>query len=287
MTNFEIIRAWRLPQIKLERQNIRFGDFFARLYMRLIQEGLATTFQDGTSFKKIADGENMLKAFKFIYGEDFVSNEDLPAEELEYEFLARSDSKIINRNLKHYLLSNNTPTSPLTEAQTQGSVFDWDDALVWGVCDTFAAFLSDQLEQRFGLELARIAETLTKEYDPVSNYDMYEKETPDIEINAEAASKSKTESNAKTNVYGFNTTSEHGVPSAETEGESTTTGLVADNHSKQTTTGKRELVRKGNIGVTTGAELVAGELEVRKKNRFIDYLFECIDKILVQSVYIR
>ena len=286
MTNLEIIRAWRLPQIKLERQDICFGDFFARMYMRLIQEEIADDYEDGTSFEKLADGDNMLEAFKYIYGEDFTAS-DLPAAELELMYLSRSDSKMINRNLKHFLLLNNTPASSLTDAQTQGKVFDWDDALVWGTCDTFAAFLGGQLEQRFGAELARIAETLTKEYDPVSNYDMYEKETPDITINGEAASKSKTDSSATTNVYGFNTTSEHGVPSAETNGESTTTGLIADNHSKQTTTGKRELERRGNIGVTTGAQLVAGELDVRKKNRFIDYLFECIDRILVQSVYIR
>ena len=284
MTNLEIIRAWRKPQIKLEAYPIKLSDLFTRFYMYLNSVDPTLGYNNGKLFSGIFGGDKIYAAFEYIYGEDFSIN-DFDYFTIEYEYVSRSGEKEINRNSKRFILANNVPDDPVTDAESAGHPFDWDDSKVWSMAASFPIFLGTELESRFGDELRRIAETLTKEYDPASNYDMEEKETPDITITNDARTKSKTESEAHAKVFGFN--SSEAVPASDTKGESTTSGLLADNHAEQKTSGTRTLTRKGNIGVTTGAQLVTGELDLRKKNRFLDYFFGCVDKILVQGVYYR
>ena len=74
--------------------------------------------------------------------------------------------------------------------------------------------------------------------------------------------------------YGFGSTTP--APTDEAASTSTTEGTKDDNF--------RELTRSGNIGVTTSAQLLEGELEVRK-NIFIDIVMNDIDTIMCLKLY--
>lgn len=109
-------------------------------------------------------------------------------------------------------------------------------------------------------------EALTKNYDPLANYDMTERET--------VASKVKTEIDTDSNTYGFN--SDSAVPTGKVGSSSTTSGSADDNI--------RNLTRSGNIGVTTSAQMLEGELEVRK-HKFYQIVMNDIDKDMCLCSY--
>lgn len=134
------------------------------------------------------------------------------------------------------------------------------------------ADLARILLNRFGENWKRKYEALLVEYAPLDNYSMEEEEKVNSKI---------TVSSTGTGDYkGFN------IPNSETGDdyaqvnkngmESTSSGDAKDN--------VRKLQRHGNIGVTTNAQMLSGELEVRQYD-FIQSVMNDIDSISLLMVY--
>lgn len=119
---------------------------------------------------------------------------------------------------------------------------------------------------KFSDKWKRVYDAMMMEYNPINNYDMKEKETVNSKIT------SSTDVNNET--YGFG--NPNPAPTDNGKSETVTSGSADDNI--------RELERSGNIGVTTSAQLVAGELELRK-NIFIESVMNDIDTILCLKIY--
>lgn len=119
---------------------------------------------------------------------------------------------------------------------------------------------------RFGDKWKKTYDAMTKEYNPINNYDMVEEESVNSKIVLNVGTNART--------YGFGSTT--GSPTDEANSTSTTEGKADDN--------KRKLTRSGNIGVTTSAQLLEGELAVRK-NIFIDSVMKDIDSMLCLQIY--
>ena len=128
------------------------------------------------------------------------------------------------------------------------------------------------LLNRFGENWKRKFEALNVEYAPLDNYSMEEEEKVNSKV---------TVSTTSTGDYkGFN------IPNSETGDdyaqvnkngtESTSSGDAKDN--------VRNLERHGNIGVTTNAQMLSGELEVRQFD-FIQSVMNDIDSISLLMVY--
>ena len=124
---------------------------------------------------------------------------------------------------------------------------------------------------RFGEAWKRKYKALLVDYAPLDNYAMEEEE----KVNSKIVVTSENKGDYK----GFN------IPSGE-EGayaevnkngmESTSSGDAKDN--------VRNLERHGNIGTTTNAQMLSGELEVRNYD-FIQNVMNDIDKISLLMVY--
>lgn len=105
------------------------------------------------------------------------------------------------------------------------------------------------------------------EYNPIENYSMIEEENANTSIT--------NSTTGKNNMYGFNTTSEDGVPQDNSSVESTTSGDFDDNH--------RKLTRSGNIGVTTSQQMLQSEIDLRQWNFYND-LMNDIDEIMCLAI---
>lgn len=119
---------------------------------------------------------------------------------------------------------------------------------------------------KFSDKWQRIYDAIKMEYNPINNYDMVENEKVNSKITSTVGTDNKT--------YGFGSTT--AAPTDEAASTSTTEGDKKDNY--------RELTRSGNIGVTTSAQLLAGEIEVRK-NIFIDIVMNDIDTMMCLKLY--
>ena len=104
------------------------------------------------------------------------------------------------------------------------------------------------------------------EYNPIENYSLVEEENANTSIT--------NSTTGKNNIYGFNTTSEEGVPQDNSSVESTTSGDFDDNH--------RKLNRSGNIGVTTSQQMLQSEIELRQW-KFYNMLMNDIDDVMCLS----
>lgn len=128
------------------------------------------------------------------------------------------------------------------------------------------------LLNRFGENWKRKFEALNVKYAPLDNYSMEEEEKVNSKV---------TVSTTSTGDYkGFNIpNSESGDDYAQVNKngtESTSSGDAKDN--------VRNLERHGNIGVTTNAQMLSGELEVRQYD-FIQSVMNDIDSISLLMVY--
>lgn len=110
----------------------------------------------------------------------------------------------------------------------------------------------------------KMYDALTAEYNPIHNYDMNEHE----EVN------SKIKGSSSTKKYAFNTASDSPVGDYDVGTESS--GSKDDNY--------RDLHRYGNIGVTTSAQMVGQELELRT-HKFYDIMMNDIDTMLCLKIY--
>lgn len=119
---------------------------------------------------------------------------------------------------------------------------------------------------KFSDKWKRVYDAMMMEYNPINNYDMVENEKVNSKITSTIGVNNST--------HGFGSLT--AVPTDEGSSTATTEGNANDN--------VRELTRSGNIGVTTSAQLLAGELEVRK-NLFIEEVMKDIDSIMCLKIY--
>lgn len=104
-------------------------------------------------------------------------------------------------------------------------------------------------------------------YNPIHNYDMQETE--------KQSSKVTTTGDVVDGNYGFD--SDRSSPQTSSNAVSVVSGDSDDN--------KRELTRKGNIGVTTSQKMLSDEIELRRFN-FLDEMIRDVNSVLTLKVMI-
>lgn len=159
------------------------------------------------------------------------------------------------------------------------------------------ALLTPQIYQRFGVKWKKLYDALVNsQYNPLNNYDMEEKRTPNLTHTETYNNVTDTRTpnlttsgnaNSKTGVYGFNGTS--AKDSAQNDGTSSESVTGTDTNVKtgnttNTETGTDTLTRKGNIGVTSSQQLIESEWELRKHD-FYAMIYKDIDSILCLKIY--
>lgn len=137
-----------------------------------------------------------------------------------------------------------------------------------------ATDISKIINMKFVYNWNKLAEAVFSDYNPIDNYNMVENRKTDFE---EHTVTDNTET--VTNSYnGFNADDMKPVSQSETKGNidttKTDTGTSANN----------ELTRRGNIGVTTTAQMIEGEYKLRQKN-ILDIIYRDIDSILFIDYY--
>ena len=155
-------------------------------------------------------------------------------------------------------------SSPLVEKMTA-----WPDD--HEITDVEKTRLQAIIKQKFLNSWQRVYDALLVEYKPLDNYDMTEITTPGVKKTI----KVKNDQKAEGSVYAFNSTTP--VKVSVNEG----TGEANNNYSEESYTGFDTLKRSGNIGVVTSAQMLAGELEVRK-NTFLEIVYRDTDTILTR-----
>ena len=129
--------------------------------------------------------------------------------------------------------------------------------------------------------IAKLVAVMTKVYDPISNYDMEEKTTPDLKETVQTHSSVRTEGSNK--VYGFNSST--AVPVTDTQADTNTQGAATANQQEKTNTGTNTLTRKGNIGVTTSQQMLLSELDLRENHNIYEMIYRLLDKQLTTCGY--
>lgn len=165
------------------------------------------------------------------------------AKYFELEYLSRSGNKTITNFLK--------------------MITDED------VCDTDlkrSQTIAELLLIKFGENWNRLLNAFYSDYNPIQNYDMVEDENQNTDVSVDTTD--------DRNNFGFNTTSEDGVPVSKGNINQTTTGDFEKNH--------RKLTRSGNIGVTTSQQMIESEIELRRYN-IINQIYDDMDTILTLS----
>lgn len=187
---------------------------------------------------------------------EFITNETAINLDVDY-YLSRSGKKFIS-NLYNNLIDNYPNDDPLIR-------------------------LSKIIETRYKDKWLRIYETLKMDYNPINNYDMIEVETPNLEDHRVTKMDQDVSNETDLNDYGFN--SNEPVPTSKNI--TRLTGSGENNKTDETInrTGTRTLSRSGNIGVTTSAQLVEGEVKLRALYNMIDIIYNDVDKVLCLSIY--
>lgn len=124
------------------------------------------------------------------------------------------------------------------------------------------------LEAKYREKWNKMYEALITEYKPLDNYFMKEKTTPRTSITMSATS------NGENDIYAFNSVD-----------ESPSTKASLTNTSVSSTSGTIELERSGNIGVTTSAQMLSQEIDVRIKNIMYNYICDDLYREMTLSIY--
>ena len=152
-------------------------------------------------------------------------------------------------------------------------------------------FLANVIYKRFGVKWKKIYDALMTQYNPLENYNMYEKRTPDLtdertpDITLTEDNTITTNTDSETSINGFNSTESN--PSNDTVGNQTNTiDRTNTETGKETTThtGKEELERSGNIGVTTSQQMLESEIKLRQYD-FYKQIYKDVDSILCLGIY--
>lgn len=145
-----------------------------------------------------------------------------------------------------------------------------------GVIQNALEEIAKDLLQRFTNKWNRLYDALVSSlYSPIENYNMEEKETPDLTRTKNVKTSVKTDNG----IYGFNSA----TPTPQTE--STVSGENLNNEEVEKNTGNKTLTRHGNIGITTNQQMINQEIVLRNNANFVNILFDDVDSVLCLLVY--
>lgn len=142
-----------------------------------------------------------------------------------------------------------------------------------------------------GAQLARLYEAITADYDPISNYDLTEQAADGRKLDKSKDTTTPyggTQTTTKTYRAGLNSTGDGAdadfvdqnstpLTGAKTETEAQHDNTLSMSIDGTTHTGYHDatehfLRRYGNVGVTTNAQMITGEIELRKYNLLQQYV---------------
>lgn len=130
--------------------------------------------------------------------------------------------------------------------------------------------LSERIYTKFMKNWLKLAEAINSDYNPIENYSMVEDENVGTEI--------INDNENDINTFGYNTTSETGVPDTHQKGKVTTTGDYDKN--------KRKLTRSGNIGVTTTQQMIESSI-VLARQKLLDLIYKDINEFMFLPIYVK
>lgn len=108
---------------------------------------------------------------------------------------------------------------------------------------------------------------IQSDYEPLENYSLTESESVNTDVT--------TQTDGANNVFGFNTTSEDGIPSSLSGVTQNTTGDKTKN--------TRDLMKYGNVGVTTSQQMLSSEIELRAYN-FYNEIMNDVDAVMCLDI---
>lgn len=190
-----------------------------------------------------------------IIGDDFALNFDI-----EYIY-NKSGKKLISSLLMSFLENREeiSETFPLTKEQM--------------------TTISHIISNRYTFKWQRLYDIYKTNYDAMSPYDMsIDEESSDT---LDTKSKSTNSSTDQSNFFGYNDTSDDGVP--QSRDINTTERTDEYNRTNPKT---RTITRKGNIGNITKQELIEKERNVLKWQMW-DTIYGDLDNILTSGIYLQ
>lgn len=148
------------------------------------------------------------------------------------------------------------------------------------VKEMYATWKTEQLP-----DLLRAFYALQLEYEPLDNYNGYEKteikygKTTDTQYGKTDTTTHGKTNTLETDVYGYNS----GVDGADsdkvvsTDGGTTETEYSGNDGVTEGGTETHETTKRGNLGLTSSQQMIKSEWELRKKNFVLDVLHDFID----------
>lgn len=133
--------------------------------------------------------------------------------------------------------------------------------------DDYRKHMARELLIKIGIRWEQYLNELDIDYNPIHNYDM----TEDEKVNTYL----ETSDNVDKYTNGFNSST--ASPTDKSENTITVDGDWDNN--------KRQLTRKGNIGVTTSQQMLEAEISLRDRNIVAERLLNDIADILTLSIY--
>lgn len=172
-----------------------------------------------------------------------------------------------------------------------------------GISDTDVSTLATLIYSHFGAQWAHLYNDMTATYDPIENYNSTETVTESREIGTSKTQTQETDtsnteivdrdmtSSSDDEIYGFNSTTAKPTDSNTGDGtEDTTTTDTGASDSSFTEIGTHDednsitRTRSGNIGVTTSAQMIQGDIDVWKWN-YIEGVMNDIANFISLKIY--
>ena len=230
----------------------------------------------------------------------------------------------VGNGIFSYLANNAVPwkaenfTAELDNLYIGRSGYKYISTLLEKILGDKEAFTEAQLQQiaaniycKFNKSWNKLYNTLSLEYNPISNYDMTETSedngtgsktidrtgtlSRDGTRTAQGNTEQSTDTSQNNDIYGFNSnspvgdTTGNGTTSANQNSSANETNTQTDTNTSKDTesatdTKTHTLTRSGNIGVTTSQQMIEAERNLWFWN-FFDQVFKDIDSILTLKIY--
>ena len=172
----------------------------------------------------------------------------------------------------------------LNQHSANREVTEWVNALATANDDNKLsaaniAMLANMIWAKYSRAWTQYFDYLESEYNPITNYDMVEVETPDITRSIESSQTSDVTTTNSRNT--FNSATMVDTDSSNTSGDAESNSQS----SEETETGTRTLTRSGNIGVTTTGQILDIDSKFWSNWNYIDSMFKDVDKFITNGIY--
>lgn len=172
----------------------------------------------------------------------------------------------------------------LNQHSANREVTEWVNALATANADNKLsaaniAMLANMIWAKYSRAWTQYFDYLESEYNPITNYDMVEVETPDITRSIESSQTSDVTTTNSRNT--FNSATMVDTDSSNTSGDAESNSQS----SEETETGTRTLTRSGNIGVTTTGQILDIDSKFWSNWNYIDSMFKDVDKFITNGIY--